>query len=460
MSRSNISDSSDKATDLKIKRTIKENHLIDAGDKLVVGLSGGADSVMLLHYLKFALHLDVVACHINHNLRGEESNRDMRFVKSLCEKWGVELIIENVDVALYAQQNKMTIEQAGRQIRYETFAKVAKQYGAQKIATAHTLSDNAETMLFNLVRGTGLKGLCGIPVKRDVIIIRPLIHITRQEVEDYCIYHHLEYVTDSTNLQKIYTRNKIRMDILPQLQDINPQFYTAIDRTITTLSREQDYLEQVSNQAYEEAFHGEGLSVEKLKDLHEAIRMRVIAKFLEQNKIEKTNDLVEEINRMVEKEKGKINVKGTIFLSIRKHDLVMEDTKQILDYFEQEVELGEFIAPNGEKYEISICSMEEMNHTKKVYKNLLYIYLDYDKIKGKLTIRQRKFGDKITLAGRGGTRSLKKLFIEDKLTAAQKSRVLVLADEESVVAVEGYGVDERVACCADTQNVLTLIKVE
>ncbi|WMJ24128.1 tRNA lysidine(34) synthetase TilS [Paludicola sp. MB14-C6] len=460
MSHSSMTDSFEKKLDLKIKRTIRDSQLLDVGDKIVVGLSGGADSVMLLHYLKYGLQMDVVACHINHNLRGDESARDMHFVMELCKDWDIPLVIQDVDVALYAQQNKMTIEQAGRHIRYDSFAKVALDYHAQKIATAHTLSDNAETLLFHLVRGTGLKGLCGIPIKRDAVIIRPLIHITRQEVEEYCLLHHLNYVTDSTNLKRIYTRNKIRLEVLPKLYEVNPQVYTAIDRTITTLCREQEYLEQMALEAYEDVERSGELSIDKLKDLHEAIRMRVIARFLDQNDIEVTNDLVEQVNQMVFKSKGKINVKATIFLAIEKHHLVVMDSKQILEYFEQPLELGEFIAANGEKYEIAVHSIDEMIHIKKVYKNLLYIYLDYDKIKGKLVIRQRKFGDKITLAGRGGTRSLKKLFIESKLTAAQKSRVLIFADEESVIAVEGYGVDERVSCCENTQNVLTLIKVE
>jgi len=440
-----------------IKKTIKTHSMLETGDRVLVGLSGGADSIMLTHYLKFSLGLEVIACHINHNLRGEESKRDMLFVQQVCEKWNIPVFTFDIEVAEYAQKNKLTIEQAGRKLRYETFETVAKENNAQKIATAHTLSDCAETVIFNLARGTGLKGLCGIPYKRGNII-RPIISLTRQDVEDYCLENDLEFVTDSTNLQSIYSRNKIRHKVIPTLLEVNPQFYQSTRKTMEILKNEQDFLQEEAQKAYEEAIKSDGLSVEKLSTLHSAMRQRAISIFLHENQIEKNHDLINKIEEIVTTSKGKVNVKANVYIEIVKHSLIITDSRGILDYFEQELEMGEFIAQNGEYYTAFICDKKELDKIKNVYKKLLYIYLDYDKIIGKISLRQRKTGDKISLVGRNGTRSLKKLFIDDKLTQTQKSQTLVFSDDFGVVAVDGYGCDKRVAWEDNTKNILVILR--
>lgn len=448
--------------DDKINKAIKDYQMLEKNSTVVVGLSGGADSIMLTHYLKNTLKLNVIACHVNHNLRGAESVRDMEFSKKICGEWGIECVIHDIDVTGYSRANNLTIEEAGREIRYSFFAEAANKYNADKIATAHTLSDNAETLLLNLLRGTGLKGLCGIPPVRDNII-RPLIYLKRQDIEEYCDFHKLEYATDSTNLEYIYTRNKIRHLVMPELEKVNPQVYSAISKTIRVLSNEQDLLNQMAIQAYEAVDKGEWISADALAKYHAAVRYRVLAMFLDRNKLERSGELIERLDKMVmlsventdEKHgKSKINVKGKIFIELRKNQLFISDERLIVEYFEFPLELGDFVAPNGKRYTISLCDAKEINSVKKVYKKLLYILLDYDKIKGQVILRQRKAGDKISLENRTGTKSVKKLFIDDKLTSAQKSRRLVLSDDESVLAVEGYGCDKRVAVDSGTSRCL------
>lgn len=446
----------EKELETKIKRAIKEFDMLAEGDKVIVGLSGGADSMMLMHYLKYKLHIEVIACHINHNLRGEESDRDMQFAEQICKQWEIPFVVHTVDVTNYAQKNGLTLEQAGRNLRYSIFEQAAREHEAQKVATAHTLSDNAETMLLNLTRGTGLKGLCGIPPKRDNII-RPLIHLTRQEVEAYCQEFSIEYVTDSTNLKTIYTRNKVRHLIMPELKIVNPQIYSSINKTIQVLLHEQDYMKNVSEEAYSNVNKADGLVVDDLMEYHIAIRHRVIAMFLEQNQIDRSNDLIEKLDKMMKIGKGKINVKGETFIEIKKNVLILNDNRLIVDYFELPLEFGDFLTPNGKRYTISICNQDEIKTIKNVYKKLLYIGLDYDKIIGKPVLRQRKIGDKISLENREGTKTLKKLFIDDKLTAAQKSQRIVLADEKSVIAVEGYGCDRRVQIDEKTTRILLIL---
>ena len=205
--------------------TIDEYGMIKKDDCITAALSGGADSVCLLIILKelsdkYSFTLD--ALHINHCIRGKESDRDEEFCRNLCKKYDIPLTVIRTDVPAAAAESKKSLEETARDIRYKAFEKHAGDKG--KIATAHTVSDNAETVILNMARGTGLKGLCGIPPVRDNII-RPLIDVTRQQIEDYLKSMNQGFVTDSTNLSDDYTRNRIRHKIIPELLKINEGFY-------------------------------------------------------------------------------------------------------------------------------------------------------------------------------------------------------------------------------------------
>ena len=200
----------------KVLDTIKEFDMFKKSERLLVCLSGGADSVSLLLCLN-ELGYDVCACHVNHQLRGRESERDQQFCEELCKKLNIELSVHRIDVTAFCKENAVSIEEGARELRYRIFDSIK----ADKICTAHTLSDCIETTVFNLARGTGLKGLCSIPPKRDRIV-RPLINCTREEIIDYLKAKGQDFVTDSTNLTDEYTRNKVRHNIIPQLLRINP----------------------------------------------------------------------------------------------------------------------------------------------------------------------------------------------------------------------------------------------
>ena len=196
----------------KLLKAIKEYSLIEDGDKIIVALSGGADSTALLCSLmsiRESLSLTIYVCHINHLLRGDESFRDENFVRELCEKLGVELFVLQCDINKLASERNLGSEECGRQVRYDFLNKNATRLGA-KIATAHTSTDSMETILMNISRGSGIKGARGIPPKRDNII-RPLILASRADTEEYCKAHNIPYVNDSTNSERLYTRNKVRL---------------------------------------------------------------------------------------------------------------------------------------------------------------------------------------------------------------------------------------------------------
>lgn len=225
--------------------------MIEKGDTVVAALSGGADSVSLLHALtelSGELGITVSACHVNHHLRGAESDADMHFCEEFCKRLGVELRILEADVASMQQKHE-SLEECARRVRYDFFAEVSD---GKKLATAHNSNDCAETVLLNLMRGTGLKGLCGVPPVRGNII-RPLIFCTREEVEEYCQSRGLSWVTDKTNLSTDYTRNKIRHIILPEMLKINGSLFSTMNRMEQSLRDDSDFLDDMARQTLSEA---------------------------------------------------------------------------------------------------------------------------------------------------------------------------------------------------------------
>lgn len=235
----------------KIASTILKYNMLVPGERVCVGLSGGADSVSLLFALK-ELGYKVFAVHVNHNLRGEESKRDENFCRSLCEKQGIELFVESVDVRGYCQENKLSCEEGARTLRYSA---IDKHLNGCKLATAHNLNDCFETTLFNLVRGCGVNGLKGIPPVRGEII-RPLIAVTREEIEAYLAARCLEYVTDSTNLQDDCSRNILRLNVVPQLLRINPSLYKTYLKTLNVFEASDEYIRAQADEALEKAESG------------------------------------------------------------------------------------------------------------------------------------------------------------------------------------------------------------
>lgn len=446
--------------------TIDRFSMFDENDIVVVGVSGGADSIALLHYLKFYCKVSVMVCHINHKLRGDESYRDMNFVNDICTKWDIPSFIREVDVALFARDNSIGLEEAGRFLRYSEFEFIASQHNATKIATAHTLSDTAETMLLNLTRGTGLQGLCGIPPVRENII-RPFIDCTREQVEEYCLLNSLEFVSDSSNFTDDFARNNIRNNVVPILKEINPAFMTAISHSTTLLNQDNNFInKEVSDCLFfcsELSFGCYDVSTLPSKDI--AIRSRAISSILTRHNVKKSFYLINAIDRMIVLGRGKENISNDKFIQVRAGMLNFFNSQDNVDYFEILLpKLIEYSCQNPfkcttpweEQLGVFMVDKKNIDKIEKINKNELYILLDYDKIEGSALIRQRIVGDKVRFSHRKGTKSLKKLFIDEKLSALEKSKVLVLADDIGVLAVGKFGVSSRAAISVDTVNFLVV----
>lgn len=303
----------------KILETVRLYKMLQNGDKVIVALSGGSDSVTLLHCLKALeaeLGITVYACHINHNLRGEDSDSDQAYVQRLCEKIKIPLRVFSVDVSGTVQKHQSTEERA-RELRYEVFRQLSGELGA-KVATAHNACDNTETVLMNMLRGTGLKGLCGIPPVRDYLI-RPLIGCSKDEILGYCKENELEYVTDMTNFSTAYTRNKVRIELMPKLLEVNPSLIETVRRMTLNLTSDSEFLEGMAQEALDSARLSDGVyASDKLRVLPQPIFTRTVSLMLKEKGIEPTALRINGFTGIIAKGIGKINIEKNKFAVVRK----------------------------------------------------------------------------------------------------------------------------------------------
>lgn len=418
----------------KVKRTIEKFNMAEKEESLLCCLSGGADSVALLLCL-IKLGYNVKACHVNHQLRGEESLRDEEFCVRLCEKYGVELIVKRIDVKGFCAENSLSTEEGARLMRYRIFS----ECGCKKIATAHTLSDCLETTIFRLARGTGIDGLLGIPPVRENII-RPLIEVTRSEIEAFLMQEGQDFVTDSSNLTDDYSRNKIRHAVIPSLYALNNSLEKTYLNTLENLREDSRLLNSLADELYEKAFDGSGFDCKTLLDADNAITGRTLRRILSENNAEYNRERIGMVKELC-KTGGKLTI-GSRLYAVSKNGRL---------YFEREQEKsGDFseIAEIGTEYlifdkKIVLKTSRILQSDDNIHKNVTKNAADYDKIKGDIVIRNRRSGDRIRLAGRGFTSSVKKL-LQSRFSAQERSRVIMLEDDEGLFFIEGFGFAERV----------------
>ena len=285
----------------EVLKTIKTYNLIEENDKIVIGVSGGPDSICLLHVLyslKEKIGFDIVVAHVNHMLR-EVADMETEYVQKFCKNLKIECFVKKADISDLAKTQKKGTEEVGREVRYSFFDEVAKKTGANKIATAHNSNDRAETVILNILRGSGLSGLKGIEAIRDKKYIRPLINIERQEIEKYCTENNLDPKYDESNKENIYTRNKVRNTVIPYIKkEFNPNIIKTINRLSSLATEENEYLQNITKQAFE------SLLIEKEKniilDLHKfnsldlVIKRRLILYTI--NEVLHTTNGIEKVN--------------------------------------------------------------------------------------------------------------------------------------------------------------------
>ena len=387
----------------KLREFSRQQGLIQPGDSIVCAVSGGADSMALLwalYLLKEEWNLTVSAAHFNHNLRGAESDRDEAFVREFCDGYGIPLHVGSGTIV----PGKKGLEAAARDARY-AFLKTLPG----KIATAHTADDNAETLLMHLVRGTGLKGLGGI-MPRNGNIIRPMLSITRQEIEAFLEEYAVDHIDDSSNAGDDFLRNRIRHHVMPLLKEENPKLSQNLSSMALRLRQDEEALAQQA------AFEG-APQVEVLRKMAPAVRARALEKFLKDSGVKEPEAVhIRQADALVfsDNPSARANFPGGLIIG-RKYDI-----------------LAVVSAHTGEiPYELHCSPADEIQNTADVFTVAPV---------GNVYIRSRQTGDAIRLSG--GTKSLKKLFIDRKIPAAQRDSVPVICDDLGILAVGGIGVNQ------------------
>lgn len=434
----------------KVKNTFEEYSMPIRNQRVVVALSGGADSMSLLNVL-FSLReeydITLEACHVNHGIRGESAERDEAFVKAECEKLGVKLHLLHSDVPALAKEKGIGLEECGRQVRYDFFASL----GDCLVATAHTLSDRCETLLLNETRGTSLKGLCSIPAVRGNVI-RPLIDCTREEIEAYCAENLIPFVTDETNFEDVYSRNRIRLNVIPELKKINPSFENAAARLIASANEDESYFEAITEETVLKATLKNGFDADLIKKQHPSVKKRVLVRILKEQ-VGITPELVH--LKLIEKilDGGTAEITGNTIVNVRNSVLSINPKEE--DTTEWEYDFSSLCANiNFGKVKADIFNKNELPPKQIVHNKVL----DYDSIVGKCVLRNRRAGDKMRLAGSSCTKTLKKLFNEKHLEG--RSNLLILADELGILWVQGLGCADRAKITQDTKKILVVGDVQ
>ncbi len=431
--------------------------MIRANDKVLVALSGGADSVFMLIMLKSIsqkINFDLFAAHVNHSIREFEALHDQEFCKNLCQKLSIPFHTTTLNIPQIAKTNGMSEETAGREERYKYFNTLCKEYGYDKIAVAHNMNDSVETILINLIRGCSLNGLGGIkPVNGN--IIRPIIGIERWEIEKYLSDNSLEFCTDSTNKKNIYTRNKIRNKIISDMKDINPSVVRTVFSNLQTLRDDDDYL-NVSAEKSGSLSVSDGIVSVDMKILnkqHIAVQKRIIYKAFNLLKGDSKNIEQKHIDILL-----KPHISGKTFNMPCGITVKTEFNKLIFSTKENtDNEFMKFIVPDciffhddSVRYEFSI-----IESTIKYEKNSLF--LDYDKLYDKkLYVRNKKDGDKFTPFGMTGSKKIKQYFIEQKIPINERSKIPILCVDDDIVAVIPYRISEKYKVTDNTKQILRI----
>ena len=430
----------------KFSRAIKRYDMLSC-DCLLVGLSGGADSVVLLYMLKKEAALrgfSLFALHVNHMIRGEEADRDEAFCRTLCEKWDIPFICERVDVPSLAKKEKCGLEEAARNCRYKIFNAFCKENGIKRIATAHNSSDNLETVLFNIARGSSLKGVCGIPPVRENIV-RPLIFCTKSEIIEYAAENRLEYVYDSTNSDTDYSRNLIRHKIVPELLKINPSAEDAVSRMTLIARDDNEFLEKIALAINDNR-------VDTLMSLDNALLGRVIKNMYLSSggrsdlSYIHISDVTELISAKVPH--SSISLPGGISAVIEDSRIIFVKTERTKDRNDYRVKLslGENFLPEDDSL-IFICEEKDANNEEiskylikkqNIYKILIKATIAFDIINFSLSARNKADGDKYIYGSM--TRSIKKLFSERKLPLETRATIPVIESDGNILWIPGFPV--------------------
>lgn len=416
----------------KVLKTVKKYNMLSKGDRVLIGVSGGADSIALLEFfvsVKEKYDLDICVAHVEHGIRGEDSVNDAEFVENYCKKLGVNFYLKTIDAPNLAKKAKIGVEEYSRMARYDFFNTIE----CDKIATAHNLTDNIETLLFRLARGTGLKGACSIPAVRGKII-RPFIEVSSGEIRKWCNDNNIPYRVDCTNSDSAYSRNLIRLEILPLFEKLNANYQDNIENFISDVNEDYAFIDDYVKSIYPKIVKNNEIDLPKLNELDLSIKKRILIMFFDENGYSLNRIHLQSVIDITLKS-GKSQIKENVFA-------ISAKGKIRLAKFNDLNKKDEFVT--------KILNIDEFKD-----KNIDF-YCDCDKIVGNIIIRAKQAGDRIKPAGRNVSKTLKKLFNESAYPIEKRDKKIVVCDDLGIVGVIGLCADERVKVDCNTAKILTI----
>lgn len=451
---------------------------INRGDNVVIGVSGGPDSLCLLFLMyqySRRVGFNVIAVHFNHKLRGERADEDEAFVKQLCDYLKIKCVIARADIRALAEKSGMSIEETGRIMRYKAFAKAAKASNGI-IAVAHHQDDNVETILLNLIRGSNIKGITGMTEVGEMegcMLIRPLLKGTHADVLEFLDVNEIRYMEDETNQDITYSRNRIREMVVPQLREINSQASAHIAQTATELLKIEELLDKLTAEAFNDVISRKNnemiLNTYKLSQYDDVIQQRLAYSAL-CKAIGDSKDIarvhVEDLLGLCQKQTGKqidlpggyvaiknyydISIKEDIGEEIEEDDYSAMDIPLDMDEIYQNTKT--IVLEDGSAMSILVTQVTDDNRAVFLENNEYTKAFDYEAIKGSLRLGKRASGDCIYL--KGGKKTLKKFFVDEKIPQDKRDEILILRDEESVLWVIGYRMGENYKITKDSKLAL------
>jgi tRNA(Ile)-lysidine synthase len=454
----------------QFRRTIDRYHLLEKGDRLIVGVSAGVDSMVLLHLLNAyceAFHLFLIVAHVNHGFRPEESEKEAELVQKESEQLGLPFEYGQFNVKEFQKLSGFSPQDAARKIRFQFFDDLLKKHHAKKIALGHNADDQVETILLRLIRGSGLQGLKGILPLREGKVIRPLLEVWREEIESFAIEKGIHFRLDSSNLKPDYLRNRIRLALIPSVErEYQPNFKKVLLRTSAILREENDYLERGTEEAYQtivqESKNTLSFKFSEYQSLHQAIQWRIIRKMMET--ICAQGMVVEEREWSdVRQIHQRLCQPPPSFILELSHGIWIEKRYDI-------IELGRGGVRPSPPFEVELIFpgrtiieelgkeivIEEVNGAQfRDYKeSLTMAFMDYESLQFPLRIRNFRPGDRFHPLGIKGTQKLKEFFIDHKVPKFERHKIPLVISGEMIAWIVGYRIDERVKITEKTKRVL------
>ena len=452
-----------------IKNNIINKKLIVDGDNILIALSGGPDSVFLFHNLrklKDIISFNLYASHINHMYRGKDAMHDEEFVRDLCQKYGVRLFVKRKNAAEYARELKVTEEEAGRVLRYGFFNENLSQIGGGKIALAHNLNDQAETVLQRLIRGTGIDGLSAMSFQKGNLI-RPMLNVSRDEIMAYLHENNYQYCIDITNSQDIYGRNKIRLDLIPYLEkNFSPNIQATLSRMAEAMERDKKIIEKYIDIKFKELLKDRSgsklvLDLNLLRALDVGERGRIIRRGIEELKGNTVNVEMKHIDNAISlmdagKTGKKIDLTGGFTIEISYDNFIINKRLDKVPEFEYNIALNEITHIKEVNKTLLARVFEAGTETWEDIEDKDSFCVDFDLVKGSLTVRNRRPGDSITPCGMEGSKKVKDVFIDLKIPKEERDSRLIVADDENIIWLEGYRINDKYKINESTKKILKI----